>query len=78
MTYFTVYSVFLLETLRTALSGADLYSWFVSGYGGINHLTLPRNSSIKGPILGSAVSLSVQLFFIYRIWVLGKKGSWWL
>jgi len=73
-----VYGVFLLETLRTALSGADLYSWFVSGYGDINHLASPRNSSIEGPILGSVVSLSVQLFFVYRIWVLGKKGSWWL
>ena len=76
----TVYSVFLLETLQTALSGADLYYWFVSGYGNIDHLTSPYASSFDVPIMGSVVSLSVQFFFVYRIWVLasGKKGSWWL
>ena len=75
-----VYSVFLLETLQTALSGADLYYWFVSGYGNTDHLTSPYASSFDVPIMGSVVSLSVQFFFVYRIWVLasGKKGSWWL
>jgi hypothetical protein len=74
----TVYSVFLLETLQTALSGADLYYWFVSGYGNVDHLTSPYASSFDVPIMGSVVSLSVQFFFVYRIWVLasGKKGSW--
>ena len=74
----TVYSVFLLETLQTALSGADLYYWFASGFGDMNHLTLPYASSFDAPILGSVVSLCVQFFFAYRIWVLSKKESWWL
>ncbi|KAI0270138.1 hypothetical protein BGY98DRAFT_1100893 [Russula aff. rugulosa BPL654] len=29
----TLYTVFLLETVQTALSGADLYYWFAAGFG---------------------------------------------
>jgi hypothetical protein len=75
---FTVYGIFLLETLQTALTGADLYYWFVSGFGNINHLATPFASCFDVPIMGSVVSLSVQFFFVYRIWVLSKKKSWWL
>jgi hypothetical protein len=74
----TVYSVFFLEVLQTALSGADLYYWFASGFGDMNHLASPYASSFDAPIMGSLVSLCVQFFFVYRIWVLGKKESWWL
>ena len=73
-----MYCVFLLETVRTALYGADLYYKFVSGYGDISQLASSHISSIEGPILGSVVSLWVQLFFVYRIWMLGKKESLWL
>jgi hypothetical protein len=73
-----VYSVFLLETLQTALSGADLYYWFVSGFGNMNHLASPYASAFDTPIMGSVVTLCVQFFFIYRIWVLGSKEAWWI
>ncbi|KAH9969367.1 hypothetical protein BGW80DRAFT_630096 [Lactifluus volemus] len=73
-----VYGVFLLETLQTALSGADIYYWFVSGFGNMDHLTSPYASAFDVPIIGAVVSLTVQFFFAYRIWVLGKKESWWL
>jgi hypothetical protein len=73
-----VYSVFLLETLQTALSGADLYYWFASGFGNMNHLAAPYASAFDTPIMGSVVTLCVQFFFIYRIWVLGKKEAWWI
>jgi hypothetical protein len=73
-----VYGVFLLETLQTALSGADLYYWFASGFGDMNHLTSPYASAFDAPIMGAAVSLCVQFFFVYRIWVLGKRETWWL
>jgi uncharacterized membrane protein len=64
--------------LQTSLSGADLYYWFVSGYGDIKHLTSPYASSFNIPIIGAVLSLAVQFFLVYRIWVLGKKKSWWL
>ncbi|KAI0252215.1 hypothetical protein BJV78DRAFT_1203504 [Lactifluus subvellereus] len=71
-----VYSIFFTETLQTALSGADLYYWFVSGFGNMNHLAAPYASAFDVPILGSVVSLTVQVFFAYRIWVMGAKKLW--
>jgi hypothetical protein len=44
----------------------------------MNHLATPYASAFDVPILGSVVSLTVQVFFAYRIWVLGEKESWWL
>ena len=75
---FVVYIVFVLETVQTALSGADLYYWFAAGFGNIEKLTTPYASPFDVPIMGSLVSLSVQFFFVYRIWVLSEKRSWWL
>ena len=74
---YIVYGVFFLETLQTALSGSDLYYWFVSGYGNIRHLTDPHLTPFDTVILESLVSFSVQLFFAYRIWVLSLKKFWW-
>jgi hypothetical protein len=76
--YFVVYSIFFLETLQTALSGADLYYWFAAGFGNVDRLFTPYASFIDVPILGSVVSQCVQFFFVYRIWVLSEKRSWWL
>ncbi|KAI0252248.1 hypothetical protein BJV78DRAFT_1153815 [Lactifluus subvellereus] len=73
-----LYGVFFLETLQTALSGADLYYWFVSGYGNLRHLTDPYATPFDVLIIESLVSLSVQFFFAYRIWVLSLKKPWWL
>jgi len=72
-----VYGVFFLETLQTALSGADLYYWFVSGYGNLRHLTNPYANPFDVPVIEALVSLSVQFFFAYRIWVLSSKKFWW-
>jgi hypothetical protein len=78
--HFVVYSIFFLETVQTVLSGADLYYWFVAGFGDINFIT-PFASFFDTQIVGSMVSLSVQLFFVYRIRVLSRlceKRSRWL
>ncbi|KAH9035703.1 hypothetical protein EDB84DRAFT_1561132 [Lactarius hengduanensis] len=69
-----VYSVFLVETVQTALTGADLYYWFGSGFGHLDHLTV-HLSGFDVPIIGSIVSLTVQVFFVYRIWVLSGRSS---
>ncbi|KAI0269689.1 hypothetical protein BGY98DRAFT_937704 [Russula aff. rugulosa BPL654] len=53
-----------------------LYYWFASDFGNIERLTAPYISFFDTPILGSVVSLSVQFFFVYRIWVLSEK-RWW-
>jgi hypothetical protein len=75
--HFVVYSIFVLETLQTAFSGADLYYWFATGFGDVERLATPYFSYLDVPIMGSVVSLSVQFFFVYRIWVLSKKRWWW-
>ena len=78
MTVPLVYGILFLETLQTALSGRDLYYWFASGFGNMDHLQDPYAGPFDVPIIGSIVSGAVQSFFIYRIWVLSYKKSWWL
>ena len=75
-----MYSVFLVETLQTALTGADLYYWFVSGFGNQDRLASPYMSDFDVPVISSIVSFTVQLFFVYRIWVLSgrSRSSWFL
>ncbi|KAI9442886.1 hypothetical protein BJY52DRAFT_1177729, partial [Lactarius psammicola] len=75
---FLAYGIFLLETVQSALALADLYYWFASGFGNIGHLASPHYSVWDGPLLGGVVSLTVQLFFAYRIWELSSRQSWWL
>jgi len=73
-----VYGVFVLETVQTALSGADLYHWFAAGFGKPDYLLSPYLSFVDVPIMGSVISLIVQYFFVYRIWALSSKRWWWL
>jgi hypothetical protein len=78
MTVPLVYGILLLETLQTALSGRDLYYWFASGFGNMDHLEDPYAGPFDVPIIGSIVPGAVQSFFICRIWVLSYRKSWWL
>ncbi|KAF8498150.1 hypothetical protein F5888DRAFT_224818 [Russula emetica] len=72
-----VYTVFVLETVQTALTGADLYYWFASGFGDMNHLASPFASNLDTPLIGSLVSAMVQYFCAYRVWALSNKQSRW-
>src|ERR1700741_3605293 len=74
---YTVYSIFLLETVQTALTGVDVSYWFASGYGDVNRLSLSFASAIDVPIMESIVSVMVQYFYAYRVWILSDK-CWWL
>ncbi len=73
-----VYGIFFLEIVQTVLRGADLFYWFASGFGDMNHLLNPFATSFDGPILESLVSTIVRFFYAYRIWVITNKRSWWL
>jgi hypothetical protein len=73
--YNIVYTVFFLESLQTTLNGADLYYWFVSGFGDVGHLIKPYASAFDVAMIEPFVSLSVQYYFAYRIWVLSQKES---
>ena len=59
-----MYSVFLVETTQTVLTGMDLYYWFVSGFGNLDHINSPYLSAFNVPIIGSIVSLTVYVSFV--------------
>ncbi|KAH8998236.1 hypothetical protein EDB86DRAFT_823157 [Lactarius hatsudake] len=73
---FLAYFVFLLETVQTALTGADAYYWFVDGIGNVEHLGNSHFAAIDNPIITAVISLVVQGYFCHRIWVLSRRSSW--
>ncbi|KAH9019673.1 hypothetical protein EDB85DRAFT_551918 [Lactarius pseudohatsudake] len=73
---FLVYFVFLVETIQTALSGADLYYWFVAGFGNVERFGNSHFYPVDIAIIGTIISFIVQGYFCYRIWVLNKQTSW--
>ena len=73
----TAYFVFLLETVQTGLTGADVYYRFMAGFGDFEGLKKSRFSPIDTPTMDGFISLIVQVFFCYRIWTLNKR-LWWL
>jgi len=70
------YFVFLLETAQTALTGADVYFWFMAGFGNLDRLDNSNFSAIDSPTIDAFISLIVQGFFCYRIWSLNKQALW--
>jgi hypothetical protein len=44
----------------------------------MDHLVDPYAAAFDVPIIGSIVSGAVQYFFVYRVWVLSDRKSWWL
>jgi hypothetical protein len=72
-----VYFVFFLETLQTALTAADVYYWFVAGFGNADRLTGDSHFyAIDGIAMNIPISLIVQGFYCYRIWTLNKRWLW--
>jgi hypothetical protein len=69
--------VFLLETAQTALTGVDVYRWFITGFGNLDSLRDPNFAAIDSPTIDAIISLIVQGFYCYRIWTL-RKQLWWL
>ena len=67
----------MLETAQTALTGADIYYWFVAGFGNVERLAAHSHfAPIDVPIITGLIALIVQGYFCYRIWVLNKRSSW--
>ena len=69
------YFVFLLETAQTALTGADVYYWFVEGFGNVERLNDSHFAPIDIPIIHSVISFVVQGYLCYRIWTLNRQSS---
>ncbi|KAH8993948.1 hypothetical protein EDB92DRAFT_1944229 [Lactarius akahatsu] len=68
--------VFVLETAQTALTGADVYYWFVAGFGNVERLGNSHFAPIDVSIITGLIAFIVQGYFCYRIWVLNRRSSW--
>ena len=62
-----------METVQTALTGADVYYWFVQGFGNMERLTEAHFAPIDIPIIHAIVAPLVKGYFCYRIWTLNKR-----
>lgn len=72
---YSAYSTFLLETVQTALTAADIYYWFIDGFGNMERLKDSHFAPIDIPIFHGIVALVVQGYFCYRIWTLNRRSS---
>ncbi|KAJ7596027.1 hypothetical protein C8J56DRAFT_1022443 [Mycena floridula] len=69
-----VYFVILLETAQTVLNGIDAFNWFAKGFGNPLAVLNAGLSWIYTPLMDGVISLIVQLFFCYRIWVINNSA----
>ncbi|TFK64529.1 hypothetical protein BDN72DRAFT_846517 [Pluteus cervinus] len=68
-----VYGLYTIECLQTALSTWDAFQWFSAGFGDLAVLNNPLASPYDSPVIDAIISLCVQLFFCWRIFVLSKS-----
>jgi hypothetical protein len=71
---YLAYFTFLLETAQTALTGADLYYWFIEGFGNLEHLKDSHFAPIDIPLFHGTMAFVVQGYFCYRIWTLNRRS----
>jgi len=72
-----VYGTFILEIVQTAMTAADLYFWYATGFGNLIHLGNVNISPADTPILCGIIAAVVQFFFAYRIYTL-RRSYWWI
>jgi len=69
-----VYGLGVLDTLQTFMVAADAFHWFVFGFGNMDQLNDTFLNSWDVPFLDSIISLIVQGFYCWRIYVLRKNS----
>lgn len=65
-----VYFVLAFETAQTIMNGVDVFNNYARGFGNLLIISNPYLGSVYTPIMGSIMSMIVQLFFCYRIWLI--------
>ncbi|EGN94749.1 hypothetical protein SERLA73DRAFT_187806 [Serpula lacrymans var. lacrymans S7.3] len=70
---YLVYGLYLTEWVQTILMTNDAFQWFVFGYGHPNTLDNYYTSWFNVPVLTGIISMVVQLFFSWRVWILARK-----
>ncbi|KAF9002872.1 hypothetical protein BDQ17DRAFT_1174405, partial [Cyathus striatus] len=69
-----VYFIFILESVQSLLVAHDAFEAYAKGFGNFEALTTGYFSWLTMPIIGGVVALMVELFYAYRISVLGKSN----
>ncbi|KAG6380232.1 hypothetical protein JVT61DRAFT_8324 [Boletus reticuloceps] len=70
--------VFVLDTLHTLLISAGVWQYFVVHFADDDFLAYTHAPLLISIVVTSAVSTSVQSFFIYRIWFMMRSRFRWL
>ncbi|KJA19077.1 hypothetical protein HYPSUDRAFT_204820 [Hypholoma sublateritium FD-334 SS-4] len=71
-----VYGCYIFEVVQTAMTAADLYFWFGTGYGNLARLGEVNISPADTPIFCGIIAAVVQCFFAYRIFTLQNSYRW--
>jgi hypothetical protein len=71
-----VYGTFIFETVQTAMTGADMYFWFATGFGNMDHIGNVNITPADIPLLCGIIAGVVQFFFAYRIYTLRRSYLW--
>ncbi|KIJ23379.1 hypothetical protein M422DRAFT_195996, partial [Sphaerobolus stellatus SS14] len=69
-----VYSLFCLEIAQTIILSKDSWDWFINAWGDPVRVGEFRAEWFNLPVMDGIISSAVQLFFAWRIWILGR--SW--
>jgi hypothetical protein len=68
------YFAFVAETVQTALTGTDVYYWFVEGFGNVERLAESHFTDIDIAIIHAIVAPVIKGYFCFRIWTLSKRS----
>ncbi|KAH7929133.1 hypothetical protein BV22DRAFT_143505 [Leucogyrophana mollusca] len=66
-----VYGIFVAGCVQTALITQDAFQWLVYSWGSMERLEAINLSWFDVPVMDGCISATVQLFFCWRIRVLG-------
>jgi len=69
-----VYGLGVLDTLQTTMFTADIFHWFVFGFGNMDKLDENFLNAWDVPFCAAVISLVVQVFYCWRIYVLRNKA----
>ena len=68
-----MYGLAVLDVLQTILITADAFHWFVSGFGNMARLDDTYLNSWDVVLIDAFISLIVQTFYCWRIYLLRKS-----
>ncbi|KZT21155.1 hypothetical protein NEOLEDRAFT_1181918 [Neolentinus lepideus HHB14362 ss-1] len=73
---FLVYFMTALECVQSGLILNDAFGWAVYGWGIPNAISSLETNWLDVPVMSGFIAIVVQLFFAWRIWVLGRSYIW--